>query len=276
MADLFIHPATKQRLDAYVRDMPQSLAFAGPEGVGLSASVSYVAAALNTKPMYVLPEKDEKTDLEKGVITVDIIRRLYTQTKTVEKGTRLIVIDYAERMGVQAQNAFLKLLEEPGENTHFILLTHAVSKLLPTIRSRVQLLEVKPVLKEQSEELLQDLKVTDPQKKAQLLFIANGLPALLTRLAHDGTAFEARAQLIRDARTYLQGSPYERLKMAVSFKDDRQKALTMLLDAMKLLQSSLKTGQNPDQVKMIDTLLAIYERVAANGNVRLQLASIVA
>jgi DNA polymerase-3 subunit delta' len=276
MADLFIHPATKQRLDAYVRDMPQSLAFAGPEGVGLSASVSYVAAALNTKPMYVLPEKDEKTDLEKGVITVDIIRRLYAQTKTVEKGIRLIVIDYAERMGVQAQNAFLKLLEEPGENTHFILLTHAVSKLLPTIRSRVQLLEVKPVLKEQSEELLQELKVTDPQKKAQLLFIANGLPALLTRLSHDDTAFEARAQLIRDARTYLQGSPYERLKVAVSFKDDRQKALTMLLDAMKLLQSSLKTGQNPDQVKMIDTLLAIYERVAANGNVRLQLASIVA
>jgi len=276
MADLFIHPATKQRLDAYVRDMPQSLAFAGPEGVGLSASVSYLATALNTKPMYVLPEKDEKTDLEKGVITVDVIRRLYAQTKTVEKGTRLIVIDYAERMGVQAQNAFLKLLEEPGENTHFILLTHAVSKLLPTIRSRVQLLEVKPVLKEQSEELLQELKVTDPQKKAQLLFIANGLPALLTRLAHDDAAFEVRAQLIRDARTYLQGSPYERLKVAVSFKDDRQKALTMLLDAMKLLQSSLKTGQNPDHVKMIDSLLAIYERVAANGNVRLQLASIVA
>lgn len=273
MTDLLIHPATKQRLDAYVHDMPQSLAFAGPEGIGLSASVTYIANALGTKPIYVLPEKDEKVDLEKGVITVDVIRRLYAQTKTVEKGIRLIVIDYAERMGVQAQNAFLKLLEEPGVNTHFILLTHAASKLLPTIRSRVQLLEVQPITRDQSEELLSDLNVSDQHKKAQLLFIASGLPAQLTLLAGDDKAFEARAQLIRDARTYLQGTIYERLKVAVSFKDDRQKALVMLLDAMKLLQGSLKTGQNPEQVKKIDGLLQTYERVEANGNIRLQLAS---
>jgi len=273
MPKVYINPTTKRQLDIYQNDLPQSLVFTGSEGVGLSAVVMYLSELVHAQPIYVLPEKDEKVDIEKGVITVDVIRRLYAMTKTIETGTRLIVIDYAERMGTQAQNAFLKLLEEPGVNTHFILLTHTLSKLLPTIRSRVQLLEVKPITAIQSDELLNGLHVTDVQKRAQLLFIANGLPAQLTTLANDDKAFEKRAQLIRDARTYLQGTMYDRLKIATAFKDDRQQALTMLLDAMKLLQSSLKTGQNPEQVKKISVLLKVHERIEANGNIRLQLAS---
>jgi len=274
MSNVYIHPHTQQHLDIIVRDLPQSLVFTGPEGVGLSTAVSYVAGLMHAQPIYVLPEKDEKVDLEKGVITVDVIRRLYGMTKTIETGTRLVVIDYAERMGVQAQNAFLKLLEEPGVNTYFVLLTHTPSKLLSTIRSRVQLVEVAPITPEQSGELLDELQVTNPQKRAQLLFIATGLPAQLTKLATDDKVFEARAQVIRDARTYLQGRMYDRLKLALQYKDDRPGALILLLDAMKLLQGSLKTGKNPEQVKKITLLLKTHERIEANGNVRLQLASV--
>jgi DNA polymerase III delta prime subunit len=274
MPNVFIQPHTQQRLDSLVRDLPQSIVLTGPEGIGLSTIVSYVADLVKARPIYVLPEKDEKVDIEKGVITVDVLRRLYTMTKTIETGTRLIVIDYAERMGVQAQNAFLKLLEEPGVNTHFILLTHAVSKLLPTVQSRVQTIEINPITIKQSETLLDELNVTDGTKRAQLLFIAAGSPALLTTLSADGKAFETRAQIIRDARTYLQGNMYDRLKLALAYKDDRQGSLTMLLDAMKLLQGSLKTGNNPEQVKKIGVLLRAHERIEANGNVRLQLASV--
>lgn len=274
MPSAYINERTQQQLDVLIQDIPQSMVFTGPEGVGLSASITYIANSLKVKPVYVLPEKDEKVDIEKGVITVDVIRRLYSQTKTVESNMRLIVIDYAERMGTQAQNAFLKLLEEPGVNTHFILLTHTLGMLLPTIRSRVQLIEVRPIAASQSESLLDDLKITDPTKRAQLLFIASGLPAQLTLLAKDDKAFERRAQLIREARSYLQGTVYDRLKVAVSFKDDRQQALTMLMDAMKLVQNSLKTGQDPTQVKKIAALLNAHERIEANGNIRLQLASV--
>ena len=275
MPTVYIQPHTNQRLDILVNDLPQSMVFTGPEGVGLSSAVNYVAGLVNTTPIYVLPEKDEKVDIEKGVITVDVIRRLYSMTKTIETGTRLIVIDYAERMGIQAQNAFLKLLEEPGANTHFILLTHAVSKLLPTIRSRVQTIEINPITATQSASLLDELKVTDATRRSQLLFIAAGLPAQLTALSCDDKLFQARAQIIRDARTYLQGTMYDRLKLALAYKDDRQGSLTMLLDAMKLLQDSLKNGNNPEQVKKITVLLKTHERIEANGNVRLQLASVV-
>ncbi|MBC7564828.1 hypothetical protein H7100_01165 [Candidatus Saccharibacteria bacterium] len=275
MPNVYLHPHTQQHLDILVRDLPQSMVFTGPEGIGLSTAVSYISNKLHTSPIYVLPEKDDKVDTEKGVITVDIIRRLYASTKTIETGTRLIVIDYAERMGVQAQNAFLKLLEEPGRNTHFILLTHAVSTLLVTIRSRVQVTEIHPITATQSDELLDALKVSDPTKRAQLLFIALGLPSQLTILAGDEKIFTFRAQIIRDARSYLQGTMYDRLKVALAYKDNRQGSLTLLLDAMKLIQGSLKTGKDPEQVKKIAALLKAYERIERNGNVRLQLASVI-
>jgi DNA polymerase III delta prime subunit len=274
MPSVYLSDQTQQRLDALVRDLPQSLVFTGPEGVGLSAAAVYVANQLKSSPIFVLPEKDEKVDIEKGVITIDVIRRLYAQTKTIETNTRLIVIDYAERMGIQAQNAFLKLLEEPGANTHFILLTHRASSLLPTIQSRVQTVTITPITVAQSEELLTELKVTDQTQRTQLLFIASGLPAQLSLLARDEKAFQERAQLIREARTFLQGTLYDRLKIALAFKDDRQKALTLLMDAMKLIQGSLKTGQDPQQVQKIAALLKAHERIEANGNVRLQLASV--
>lgn len=274
MPNVYIQPHTKNRLDILVRDLPQSMVFTGPEGVGLTSVIGYVADLVKTTPIYILPEKDEKVDIEKGVITVDIIRRLYSMTKTIETGMRLIVIDYAQRMGVQAQNAFLKLLEEPGANTYFILLTDTVSKLLPTIRSRVQTIEINPITATQSDALLDELKITDKTRRSQLLFIATGLPAQLSLLATDDKAFEARAQIIRDARAYLQGSMYDRLKLALVYKDDRQGSVTLLLDAMKLLRDSLKNGINPEQVKNIAVLLKTYERIETNGNVRLQLASV--
>jgi DNA polymerase III delta prime subunit len=274
MPNVYINPRTKKSLETLANDLPQSIVFTGPEGVGLTSAVTFVAELLKTKPIYVLPEKDEKIDVEKGVITVDIIRRLYSMTKTIEKGTRLIVIDYAERMGVQAQNAFLKLLEEPGKNTHFIIMTHIVSKLLPTIQSRVQVVEIAPITPQQSDKLLDEFEITDKTRRAQLLFIALGLPAQLTQLVTNEELFEDRAQIIRDARSYIQSRSYDRLRIAFVYKDDREKALMMLVDAMKLLQGSLKSGQNPEQVKKVSALLAVHERIEANGNVRTQLSSV--
>ena len=274
MSNAYIHAKTLHQLETLVKDLPQSVLVSGPVGIGLKATVTYIADALRVKPVYVLPEKDDKVDLEKGVITFDVIRRLYATTKTVETGKRLIVIDYAERMSTQSQNAFLKLLEEPGINTHFILLTHSVAKALPTILSRVQIVEVQPISVDQSSSLLEDLKVTDAQKRAQLLFIAEGLPALMTRLAADDKAFESRVQIVRDARTYLQGSAYDRLKIALTYKDSREDALTVLSDAGKLLKGSIKNGQAKDVLQKIDAVLSAHERIEANGNIRLQLASV--
>lgn len=272
MAKTLLHPSSKVQIDLLLKDMPQSLLVSGPVGIGLTGALDYLADGFDTYVQFIKPEKDDKVDLEKGVISVDSVRRLYDMTKTIETRRRLMVIDYAERMGHQAQNAFLKLLEEPGKNTHFMLLSHDISKLLPTTRSRTQHLELRPITLEQSNELLDELGVKDTQKRSQLLFMASGLPAELTRLASSEDYFAQRAQIMRDARQFLQGNLYERLKLAQTYKDSREQSLMLLDDAMKLLQRNIGEGRT-DLILKIDELLKTRERIVANGNVRLQLAA---
>jgi hypothetical protein len=271
MSNVYMHPATQTRADSLLKDLPQSLLVSGPAGIGLTEVVEYFATQLKTPLQVILPEKDDKVDIEKGVISVDSIRRLYDMTKTIETGRRIIAIDYAERMGHQAQNAFLKLLEEPGLHTHFILMSHEPSRFLPTILSRVQRIELRPITPEQSHEALDELGVTDAKKRSQLLFMASGLPSELARLAKDDEYFSARSQIVRDARLFVQGSAYQRLKIAQQYKDSRSQALLLTHDAMSMLRTAVKEGKS-DLVPIINSLLKTYERIESNGNVRLQLA----
>jgi DNA polymerase-3 subunit delta' len=268
------NPVTKRQLEQFALHLPGALLITGAEGIGLTSAALEVSLHSKAVVQTVLPEKDEKIDIEKGSITVDSIRRLYNLTKTIEPNGRVIIIDYAERMAKTAQNAFLKLLEEPSEGTHFILLTHQPGLLLPTILSRAQRLDMRPISNEQSNDLLDGLKVRDERLKAQLLFIAGGFPAELARLANDSDYFEVRSGIIKDAREYVVGNAYARLLIAKKYKDDRVKALLVLADAMRLLQKTLVNGGDASSIATIAQLEKVYGRVLGNGNIRLQLASL--
>jgi DNA polymerase III subunit delta' len=69
----------------------------------------------------------------------------WASLKSFEGGARVAVIFNAERMGVQAQNALLKLLEEPPKRMHLILVSSDPESLLPTILSRCQQMRFRPV-----------------------------------------------------------------------------------------------------------------------------------
>ncbi len=270
---LFIHPDTKRSLDVFMRDAPHAVILTGNTGVGLATIAADFAKQSKNILYTVLPEKDEKIDLEKGTITVQSIRRLYDLTKTVEPNGRIIVIDYAERMGIPAQNAFLKLLEEPVEGTRFVLLTHQQVLLFPTIISRSKQLTVKPISLEASNELLDALKVFDVTKRAQLLFIASGLPAELSRLVADDAYFASRALIVKDARQFVTGTAYDRLLLANKYKNDRPGALTLLSDAAKMLQKTLADGGVESTLRAVSRVELVHKRITEQGNIRLQLSS---
>ena len=262
-------------LDAVVRDEPHALLLTGPAGIGLATIASSLYVSGHAQVITVLPEKNEKVDLEKGIITVDSIRRLYDATRTLEPKGRVIIIDYAERMAPAAQNAFLKLLEEPTEGTRFMLLSHQPELLLPTITSRSQQVALRPITAEQSTELLDTLGVQDATKRAQLLFIAQGLPAELTRLVSDDERFDARATVVKDARSLVTGAAYEKLLLAKKYKDSREDALTLLEDALKLLKRTVAANGDAMSLRMLTRFEAIHKRVTEQGNVRLQLSATV-
>lgn len=63
----------------------------------------------------------------------------------VEGGYRTVVMYLPEKMNVQAANALLKMVEEPPQNTLFLLITHAPEKVLVTISSRCLHMRVQPL-----------------------------------------------------------------------------------------------------------------------------------
>jgi DNA polymerase-3 subunit delta' len=77
-------------------------------------------------------------------ITVAQIRELadFVNLTTHRNGLRIILVHPAEAMNVHAANALLKTLEEPPPGTLFILVSHQPQRLLPTVRSRCQKINV--------------------------------------------------------------------------------------------------------------------------------------
>ena len=90
---------------------------------------------------------DEKTKKFKTRLSVDEVRRSvgFFGSTAGEIGWRVAIVDNADQMTNQAANALLKILEEPPEKTLFFLLSSQPGRLLPTIRSRCQQLDFKPL-----------------------------------------------------------------------------------------------------------------------------------
>ncbi|MGB7285346.1 MAG: DNA polymerase III subunit delta', partial [Salaquimonas sp.] len=90
---------------------------------------------------------DQKTKKFKTQITVDEIRKTasFLQTASGANAWRIVIVDPADDMNNSAANALLKILEEPPARTIFFVLAHSPRGLLPTIRSRCQVLALKPL-----------------------------------------------------------------------------------------------------------------------------------
>lgn len=89
---------------------------------------------------------DENAELKRS-IGIDQIRKLQTAltTRPGLSNKRAIIIDAADDLERSGANALLKSLEEPPVGTYFLLVSHASDRLLPTVRSRCQMLRFEPL-----------------------------------------------------------------------------------------------------------------------------------
>ncbi len=112
-------------------------------------------------------ESWHEVESENGVIKIEQIRPLRERLSLANwNGARVVLIPAAEELNPQAANALLKSLEEPPEQTYFFLLTTHLSRILPTIRSRCQLIRVPtPLGKEGSTEANWGLDLNDSEAK---------------------------------------------------------------------------------------------------------------
>lgn len=79
--------------------------------------------------------------------SIDEIRNLkkFISTKPYNHQNKIIIIYAVDNLEIPAQNALLKILEDPGENNYLILTTNKPNSLLATILSRVHQIKIRPL-----------------------------------------------------------------------------------------------------------------------------------
>lgn len=97
----------------------------------------------------------------------DVVRKL--ALKSYEGGYKIMLIWMAEKMNISASNKLLKLIEEPPNNTIFILTTENEEQIIQTIRSRCQVLHFPPL----AEDAMADALVKRGALREEALLIAH-------------------------------------------------------------------------------------------------------
>lgn len=276
-----LHPTTQKLLKAYLNDFPQSFIVTGVKGTGTLKVAKYIASSLNSPQEVIWPKKKSKdgkkfeVDLAGGRVLTEDIRSLYDSVRGKQATPRVFIVHQADRMMPNAQHAFLKLLEEPNENVHFILETHDPQKLFATVRSRAQTLTILPISDDQTNQLLDELEVTDATKRVQLQYIATGLPEEIERLVNDDDYFQTKVQFINDVKILLQPDHYQRLLIVQKYQSNRDQTLQLIDSAIKIARRNVSVKPQHELVILLDKLLLTKERIDSNHNVRLQLTQLV-
>lgn len=262
------------RIEQLLDNLPQALLLVGAHGAGLLTTAKMLAGdKLNS--IIEPTDKNGNVDKTSGKIRIEQIRNLTDHAIGKSRIDRIYIIDDADSMQHQAQNAFLKLLEEPLPHVHFILLAHDESALLPTVLSRMQFLRLPSISREQSEQILDNLLVHDATTRAQLLFLAKGLPGELVRLAQNPNDFKTKSEAIALAKLFLQGSQVDKFRVIQQVSVERSLTLQMLIYARMIIEHSLRSKPSDDLVTMLDQIGTAYDRISANGQIKLQLTALV-
>lgn len=189
--------------------LPHALIFAGPQGIGKATLAFHIAQHLLKYPdfktapetlaapdpasslfrqiatgahpgvLHLTRPANDKTKSFKTVLTVDEIRKVsrFLSMTSHDGSYRVVIVDPADDMNTSAANALLKNLEEPPARTLFILIVHAPGSLLPTIRSRCQVVRLAPLAADELMAVLEDVEPPppdDPAARAALAERAGG------------------------------------------------------------------------------------------------------
>lgn len=277
MAQLVVHPTTKKQVDASVASAAHGFLLVGPAGSGKRAlSIDLAERMLGVSDLNLYPYAMIMSPTEKKSIGIESIRQLNGFLNLKVPGSkprdRVIILEAAETLSLEAQNALLKTLEEPPDGSVIILNAAQEQSLLPTIRSRLQLIKLIKPAKADLRRLHSGLS---DDEFNQSYALSAGLPGLLSQLTSgsDQKLSDARSA----ARELLTKTMFERLVMVDSLSKNRQLAIDTL-DLMKQMADvSLVGSSGSVRNKWERVLKASYEASEAlhqNGQIKLILTNL--
>ena len=284
----------QETLAAFVNGgrFPHALLLEGPEGSGRRTFAREIAAALFCRGEHkpcgscnqcrkVLERNHPDVEYYGGdgsrrSFHIDTIRQLRQNAWLLpgEAPCRVCVLCGAENMTDQAQNALLKILEEPPEHTVFILTAENRAMLLPTILSRVQTIRLEPLTPAEILPVLRERCPDQPGEKLEWAAeTADTIGQALVLLADE--SLQKHAQLAQRMLELLcNGSEYDLLTAVEPVSRKREDLLEVCTQLRQLLTAELTRAASGGEsrfstrriTRMLEALDDLLPRVQQNGN----------
>lgn len=196
-------------------------------------------------------------DSDKATVPISVIRDMQADAyiQPNEGRRKVYILPRAQDMQAPAQNALLKLLEEPPAYCAFLLLTDNMEKLLSTVRSRAVVLTLYPLTQlELKQRMVQLAPDADPDALADAMEKSEGyLGAALTLLREPETVQDQRARTFIEA--YATGDELKILEMLVPLeKLKRQELLELLQQLYRTFTRSIDDQSAETKTKEIRLL----------------------
>lgn len=214
----------------------------------------------------VRPGKPLSHDVKPGLagIPVDEIRYILTLAgqHTFEGGRRVIIIERAEKMNPQAQNALLKTLEEPLPGTVFLLLSETPETLLPTIISRCRALKLHPWPDDVILRTLSAHGVTSAMAHKALAVCGGSIGQALA-VAADDAYWQRRSDVMRDF--FGMEARSDVLRISNAWKDRKDEANALLQDVEDLIRTLMLVRFGRQGEALLEDYPAPWQRFAREG-----------
>ncbi len=224
----------------------------------------------------VAPKEQSKRD-----ISIDTVREVEHQASLMpfEGRYRVFVIEEADRMSEQAENALLKTLEEPPAHVLFLLTTAQEGRLLTTVRSRCQRLELRALPYEAlASALARDHGLTEDDAR-RLARISRGCPGVAVQLASQPEAEARRAEAVERLAKLVEAGMAERFQfagtLAATMSRDRQEVRETLYLWLQWWRDILLVGegvpdsaQNLDRIDLLKAQARRFSKAQVAGSVR--------
>jgi DNA polymerase-3 subunit delta' len=252
--------------------LPGALLFTGEEGIGKKLFALEIAKAVNCRspngaegcgvcPSCVrisrlnYPQSSDSDDWKgiiwtdhpdvglvnapKRLLLVEQMRQIEREAnfRPYEGKARFFLIEEADKLNDSSANALLKVLEEPPHTSHIVLLTSRPAMLLPTIRSRCQMIRFAPLAPEEIESYLISNKLASSEEARIRARVARGSL---------GRAIEQDLEEFTVQRAAMLG-----VLQALAVTDDRMQ----LLKSSEELNSALQKDEFEARLDILETLI---------------------
>ena len=226
--------------------------FEGPSGVGKNTMARELAATLlEMENLFNSPDYIEITP-DGNSIKIAQIRKLQSDILVKPyKSYKIYVIDEAQKMTVEAQNALLKTLEEPPKYAIIILITNNKESLLDTIKSRCEIIKFTPIPLVEVADYLTQTGV-DKNRASLLANFSRGSMQKAIELSESEDFHIMRDEVQKYVETFLTGSMLDIMDIQNSIEKYKDNITNVLDLIVNYFRDIMMVKENVDSSMIIN------------------------